>query len=134
MPVQQAAKGVERESERGCFSTTSCSRHPQTPLDPGCYIERERKRVRERERERERGGEKARERMLSDHKSPKLASNRPLAVPLFDVRPLRPGYTFTYTCMHVDVYTRRRVGFEGVTRNSVHGHGKKSCHGSTRLA
>lgn len=23
------------ESERGCFSTTSCSRHPQTPLDPG---------------------------------------------------------------------------------------------------
>lgn len=23
-----------RVSERGCFSTTSCSRHPQTPLDP----------------------------------------------------------------------------------------------------
>lgn len=23
------------ESERGCFSTTSCSRHPQTPLGPG---------------------------------------------------------------------------------------------------
>lgn len=54
MPVQQAAKGVERESERGCFSTTSCSRHPQTPLDSGCYIERERMRKREKEKEGER--------------------------------------------------------------------------------
>lgn len=39
-----------RESERGCFSTTSCSRHPQTPLDPnGTEPTGERGRKREEE-------------------------------------------------------------------------------------
>lgn len=111
-------------SERGCFSTTSCSRHPQTPLDAT---------LKEREGGR---GRWRRQRRLADHKSPKLVSNRPLCSFLSSTFwPLRPGYTRTHThtrvCFMDAGYTRRRVGFEGVTSNSVQGHGKK--RGLSRL-
>lgn len=85
--AMQGAKGW-RASERGCFSTTSCSRHPQTPLDPDAT-------PKEKERERGREVEKV-ERRLADHKSPKLVSNRPLCSFLSSTFwPLRPGYTHT---------------------------------------
>lgn len=95
--AMQGAKGW-RASERGCFSTTSCSRHPQTPLDPDAT-------PKEKERERGREVEKV-ERRLADHKSPKLVSNRPLCSFLSSTFwPLRPGYT--HTCVRAFYgYTR----------------------------
>lgn len=54
MPVLCRVLRGWRVSERGCFSTTSCSRHPQTPLDPDAT-------PKEKEGERKGGGGEGRE-------------------------------------------------------------------------
>lgn len=125
----QGAKGV---SERGCFSTTSCSRHPQTLLDPDATPK---EKEGEREGGRERGGE-GREgwqtiKVPNSFPTVHFALSSLRRFGLFDLNTHthRHVYAFHGRGIHA-LHTRRRVGFEGVTRNSVQGHGKKeACHG-----